>query len=308
MYVLETLKSIDLKVDTLLSSQSRSEPGISSSRPSAGPSSRPALGAHQTLVGLGTSPNLDTSYSSMSPVVSSTRKPRMTSANPTVAVDIRASWAPPNDATEVNTPRNLRDTSNYGYVEIRKLLTWPTIRQMLAEFDTDLEILNSQWEPVTKWLNQIADDFADELSSGAPVRFTNRFGSHHWDSNMKVVTPATIEEYISLFFTSYHCMYPILDEDYFRQVTIPSAADKGFDSSDPQTTLILLVMALGEVAREGVAGQPIKDNATDQHTGVRGGDKCHPPGLAFLQEATKMIGQFMTRLDVTVLHCLILFA
>ena len=154
---------------------------------------------------------------------------------------------------------------------------------------------------------RISDGFIDALPRGEHVAFWSP-SKPEWNTGVKVITMGMIQEYTNYFFLSYHCLYPILDEDYFRSHTILTAANGGFDRGDQQTTLILLVMALGEVAKEGVSGKPLRDEHTGMQTGVRGGDRRNPPGLSFVNEAQQRIGTAMTSNDTTVLHCYILFS
>ena len=208
-----------------------------------------------------------------------------------------------------NTPQGQKE--NRHLVEARKLLTWPGIRQMLSEFKIDMDIMNAQYTPTEKWLTDISEVFVDELDGGDPVQF---FDADQANSGQQVpvgtifITTSKIQEYTSLFFASYHCLYPILDEDQFRNETVGRAFEKKFSRYDHSTTLLLLVMGLGDVAREAIRGKPIIDETTKQQTGVRGGDKIHPPGISFIMEARTRIGHGITRMDRTVLHCHILFS
>lgn len=210
-------------------------------------------------------------------------------------------------ASGVDTTLYEQRRQNEYQVELRKVLTWPAIRQMLNEYYIGPDILNSQWEPVEKWLTRISDGFIDALPRGEPIVFWSP-SQPDWNTGIMVISMGMIQEYTNYFFLSYHCLYPILDEDYFRSHTILTAANGGFDRGDQQTTLILLVMALGEVAKEGVSGKPMRDEHTGMRTGVRGGDRLNPPGLSFIYEAQQRIGTAMTSNDTTVLHCYILFS
>lgn len=178
---------------------------------------------------------------------------------------------------------------------------------MLSVYNVEPEIMNDQWMPVEKWLKEISAGYTDDLTCAKAVRFATGTQSY-WDSEWIVVTSTMVHNYTTLFFSSYHTLYPILDEDYLRNHTIPFAAQGKFSQFDQNTTLILLVMALGEVAQQSVTGEPLVDPSTNQPTGVRGGTKGQPPGLNFIMEARSRIGQGMTKMDITVLHCYILFS
>ena len=252
----------------------------------------------------------DSSYNSMSPSAGrgEPSAPAMSGSSSKTGGSLNWSgMATSVSASGVNDPQNPQLKQNEYQVELKKLLTWPAIRQMLNEYCIGPDILNSQWEPVEKWLMGISKGFIDVLPRGEPIAFWSP-GQPDWNTGIKVITMGMIQGYTSYFFLSYHCLYPILDEDYFRSHTILTAANGGFDRGDQQTTLILLVMALGEVAKEGVSGKPMWDEHTGMQTGVRGGDRRNPPGLSFVYEAQQRIGTAMTLNDTTVLHCYILFS
>lgn len=252
----------------------------------------------------------DSSYSSMSPSAGRGEPSAPAMNGSSLATGSSLDWS--GMATSVpasgdNTPQKPQRRQNEYQVELRKVLTWPAIRQMLNEYYIGPEILDSQGEPVEKWLTGISDGFIDALPRGEPIAFWSP-SQPNWNTGIKVISMGMIQEYTNHFFLSYHCLYPILDEDFFRSHTILTAANGDFDRGDQQTTLILLVMALGEVAKEGVSGTPMRDEHTSMQTGVRGGDRRNPPGLAFVYEAQQRIGTAMTSNDTTVLHCYILLS
>lgn len=303
MHILNSLLGVEEKLDRIYEAQ-QSLPAASAPSYILPPTSisRLSLPPYQLLGGIGTKPHvqLDSSYNSMSP--------QPVPAHGSVASTMGNSTSgltPLTLPSGGSTPQSQQE--NRYHISARKLLTWPAIRQMLSEYNVEPQIMNDQWQPVEKWLKDISAGFTDDLSSGKPVRFVTGSQSY-WDSDWIVVTLTMVDNYTSLFFSSFHTIYPILDEDYLRTHTIPIAIHGKFNQFDQNTTLILLVMALGEVAQQSVTGGPLMDHSTNRPTGVRGGSKAHPPGLSFVMEARSRIGQGMTHMDITVLHCYILFS
>lgn len=108
----------------------------------------------------------------------------------------------------------------------------------------------------------------------------------------------TLYRLSTAYFDSFNYIAPIVDRQTFLGVTLPAALDVGPDATDPtaktsanndanpNTALVLLVAALGDVAIAGVQGAPVL-GATG---GVKGGTVRHPPGLALFNEARRRMG------------------
>ncbi|KAL1904901.1 hypothetical protein Sste5344_009428, partial [Sporothrix stenoceras] len=108
----------------------------------------------------------------------------------------------------------------------------------------------------------------------------------------------TLYRLSTAYFDSFNYIAPIVDRQSFLGVTLPAALEVGADTTNPtdkssagndtnpNTTLVLLVAALGDVAIAGVQGAPVL-GATG---GVKGGTVRHPPGLALFNEARRRMG------------------
>ena len=80
-----------------------------------------------------------------------------------------------------------------------------------------------------------------------------------------------------------------MDRQSFISNTLTKVHTEGF-TSDPDSVIALLILALGEVAMEGSRGKPI-EVYRGRPSGVRGGTTpTKPPGLALFNEARKRIG------------------
>jgi hypothetical protein len=132
--------------------------------------------------------------------------------------------------------------------------------------------------------------------------------SQPWDSGPILLTKDVIENLCEAFFGSFHAMYPILDRRHFYSDTLPEAYSGSFDQDDGCSTLVLLVLALGAVAQEGVSGKPILEESTGRSTGIKGGSPQRPPGLAFWNEASRRLGGMISQYDLNMLQCFILLS
>ncbi len=168
-----------------------------------------------------------------------------------------------------------------------------------------MDIINAQDIPVEKWIMDISANMDDDIQNIPPISFEQ---NQMWNSATIILTPARVIELVVHYFDSFHRMYPILDQCYFGEVVLPKAQANNFDPSDQHTTLLLLVLALGTVAHDGVHAQPILEPNTCRETGVRGGDIHLPPGYAYVHEAKKRLGLALTNHDLITLQSFLLLA
>lgn len=119
--------------------------------------------------------------------------------------------------------------------------------------------------------------------SHSPRSFTLGFNGLTIDSTRQLV---------DAYFDSFNVLHPILDRDLFYTDVVLPVIRGGYEDRDGPTCLIMLVLALGRVAIDGVSGPPIS-NATHPKSGIRGGTEGAPPGIEFLSEARRRIGFIM---------------
>lgn len=195
-------------------------------------------------------------------------------------------------------------------VEARKLLSWPAIRNVLQNDLAQIPAWDAESDGGERWLLNISKACESPLPTEEPMEFVFDAGNapHSWDPNTLVLTADIIEDLCQTYFRSFHSLFPILDAHHFYAVTLPQAYAASFHQFDGCSTLVLLVLALGAVAQEGVSGEPIVDESTGRSTGIRGGTAQRPPGLVFLNEARRRTGIMISAYDLTTLQCFILFS
>jgi hypothetical protein len=115
---------------------------------------------------------------------------------------------------------------------------------------------------------------------------------------------AQILDLCNIYFNTFNFLYPFLDRDVFFSSTLLDALHSQTQSQSPsptlspypseggqsagsqeKTTILLLVLALAHVAKEGSFGLPIAGT-----TGVRGGTKERPPGVEWFDAARRRLG------------------
>lgn len=98
------------------------------------------------------------------------------------------------------------------------------------------------------------------------------------------------------YFDTFNFIYPFMDRQNFISDTLTKVHTEGFNG-DADSVIALLVFALGELAIEGLRGNPI-EVYKGRASGVRGGTAAKPPGLALFNEARKRIGFVLTDCDL----------
>lgn len=106
------------------------------------------------------------------------------------------------------------------------------------------------------------------------------------------LTSKSMEKLASAFFGTFCMCYPIVDQQLFMTEILGSIARDGFTDSI-QSTIALLVLALGETAILGSQGAPASASSSPQPSGVKGGTPSHPPGLALYNEARRRMGFYL---------------
>lgn len=95
------------------------------------------------------------------------------------------------------------------------------------------------------------------------------------------------------YFNKFNIIHPILDRSTFDETMMKPLLHNGYQNGDPVSCVALLVLALGQVAIDGVYGQPIGYSTDGTPSGLRGGTVDKPPGLEIFNEARRRIGFVM---------------
>jgi hypothetical protein len=176
-----------------------------------------------------------------------------------------------------------------------KVLLWPSIY---------LHILNSGIA--------VASDLQYVLQEGTPWFIHLELQKHPkplpWDTDMRTypmpsstgemragfigLTPENMRRMCDAYFSTFNILFPILDRQMFLEDILEPVLRHGFAGCDPQSCLVLLVLALGQTAIDGVYGSPISI-VEGNPSGLRGGTSERPPGLNLFNEARRCMGFIM---------------
>lgn len=108
------------------------------------------------------------------------------------------------------------------------------------------------------------------------------------------------------YFDTFNFLYPFMDRRTFESDTLAKVCSEGFDG-DVDSVIALMIFCLGEVAIEGLTGNPVGE-FKGLPSGVRGGSTGRPPGLALFNEARKCLGFVITDSELENIQIFSLFA
>ncbi|KAF1983066.1 hypothetical protein K402DRAFT_414646 [Aulographum hederae CBS 113979] len=108
------------------------------------------------------------------------------------------------------------------------------------------------------------------------------------------------------YFTTYHVLYPILDQGLF-DVILRDVVENGFGDADYNSTIALLVFALGHMAIAGARDPPL-DPSVHPNSGFRGGSLHQPPGIELFNAARRSFGFIGTQCSLENVQILTLMA
>lgn len=121
------------------------------------------------------------------------------------------------------------------------------------------------------------------------------------------LTIQRIQELCEAYFNSFNVLAPLLNKETFMADTMSSILRDGFADGDSKTVLCLFVIALGQVALEGVFERPI-GMVNGAPSGFRGGSVHKPPGLEIFNEARRRVGFVATEMTLINVQMMLLQA
>lgn len=183
--------------------------------------------------------------------------------------------------------------SPYQHLTVaHRVLLWPSIY---------LHILNSGIA--------VAADLQDVFHEDTPWLVRLELHKHPqtlpWDTDMPTypmpngtdeirvgfidLTRENVRRMSDAYFNAFNVLLPILNRQMFLEDILEPILRNGFVDCDSQSCLVLLVLALGQAAIDGVHDSPISI-IEGNPSGLRGGTAKRPPGLDLFNEARRRIG------------------
>ena len=105
----------------------------------------------------------------------------------------------------------------------------------------------------------------------------------HWVG----MTYDEIQQVSNTYFNTFNYLYPFMNRSWFFTHTLPKALE-GSHLAEDETTIALLVLALGQLAHDGAWGPPISATSM-KSSGVRGGTAELPPGFSLFGKARQRV-------------------
>jgi len=185
----------------------------------------------------------------------------------------------------------------YKYTSIaHRMLMWPAIQELLRQ---DLQVSGGELQG----LEVDGSAFLVQLQRGSNIisldenLITQPFVGMQMQATRESGGPRvtfrdleynTMHDLATSYFDTFNQIYPFMDRQNFISDTLIKVHSEGFNG-DADSVIALLVFALGELALQGIRGEPI-EVFNDRPSGIRGGTLEKPPGLGFFNEARARMG------------------
>ena len=175
------------------------------------------------------------------------------------------------------------------------VLLWPRIYSGLASSQTAiaLDLSSIVHEGLSWFARKEASKHRTSLLADAWLHTTN-LNTGNQSIAREQSTPSClhhtqIREVSAAYFDTFNLLYPILDRRHFTSEMLDVALRTGCIIGSAAGIILLLVLALGQVAIHGNSGGPIS-TVDDRTSGFRGGSLEEPPGLTEFNEARRRLG------------------
>jgi hypothetical protein len=199
-----------------------------------------------------------------------------------------------------STPRNIHHRLTVPH----RVILWPQVRIYLVNLglldDSELNHIKDMGTPLFIRLELERQTDLLPCTPGLPsIPLRNVISDHSQTARhvFPAITMQHAQEYTEAYFHNFNTLYPILDHASFSEDLVECALREGYVDGDPQIVLALMVFALGQVAIDGIRGQPISTH-NGVPSGFRGGTLSKPPGIEIFNEARRRMGSVATMCTV----------
>lgn len=217
---------------------------------------------------------------------------------------------------EIGTPRFPTELQQgYHHLTVpHKIVLWPSIYIFLVNSGiTAASDLQHVLQEGTPWfIRQEMSSHKDALDPAPGLsRFDMEIRSSGHDQLRRMayhfLSVQRIQEYCDAYFNTFNVLTPLLNRETFMSDIVGPILQHGFGEGEPESVMVLLVLALGQVAMEGVFDQPVSTvNGTP--SGFRGGSAEKPPGLEIFNEARRGVGFIATNMTLENVQIMVLQA
>ncbi|KAF4813911.1 hypothetical protein CGCSCA5_v008193 [Colletotrichum siamense] len=168
---------------------------------------------------------------------------------------------------------------------VHQMMRWGAVWEMLRAAEPKIEGLETLLEPnFTSILMESQgrdgklshDVLRPNIAGGATVSYADK----EW-----------LEQGSTIYFSTFHLMHPVLDQEYFMKRTLSSAVSGKVPQESAECALVFLTIALAHMASTGGASLEM-DN--------------QPPGLHYFNEARRRMGFFMEESTIEAVQVFVL--
>ncbi|KAJ4997231.1 hypothetical protein K4K48_007166 [Colletotrichum sp. SAR 10_66] len=168
---------------------------------------------------------------------------------------------------------------------VHQMMRWGAVWEMLRAAEPKIEGLETLLEPnFTSILMESQgrdgklshDVLRPNIAGGATLSYADK----EW-----------LEQGSTIYFSTFHLMHPVLDQEYFMKRTLSSAVSGKVPQESAECALVFLTIALAHMASTGGASLEM-DN--------------QPPGLHYFNEARRRMGFFMEESTIEAVQVFVL--
>lgn len=193
----------------------------------------------------------------------------------------------------------------YKYTPVaHRILMWPAIQELLQQGHRvsggelrNLELDGPAYLVQLQRTSQIIpldENLVNQPFVGMQMQATRESGGPR--VTFQELDYNTMHDLATSYFDTFNLIYPFMDRQNFISDTLAKVHSEGFNG-DPDSVIALLIFALGELAIQGIRGDPI-EIYNGRPSGIRGGTLEKPPGLGFFNEARARLGYVIANMEL----------
>lgn len=220
--------------------------------------------------------------------------------------------AGPHSQSSPSDPRFVKDSE---LLTPQKVLLWPAVHELLGSVSSDMQSRVSVLKE--HGMNFFARRQLEKHPKPLETSFSHPNPQVASNSDIAGIAPLptlaslTLKDAhraVDMYFGTFNIIFPIVDDRLSLTASMENAFATRFEDTGPETIKILLVIALGVVAQEGILGRPISDKNIMKHyiSGIRGGSAEDPPGKEIFHQALVRLGPFMQHTFLDNIQCQLL--
>lgn len=168
---------------------------------------------------------------------------------------------------------------------VHQMMRWGAVWEMLRAAEPKIEGLETLLEP--NFTSILMESQGRDGKLSHEVLTPNIAGG----ATLSYADKEWLEQGSTIYFSTFHLMHPVLDQEYFMKRTLSSAVSGKVPQESAECALVFLTIALAHMASTGGASLEM-DN--------------QPPGLHYFNEARRRMGFFMEESTIEAVQVFVL--